>query len=143
MENHEKMRPGAWYAVNTPLFRSICAALAALLVYGSWAAWANRMHGAEMMMRASATQGFFSAVVTLTMTAFLEALYTGAAPRMQRLIRSVVSTIALLVVLSTGIHWLVGTEEILITVLPGWIFGSLYAVVYALGLSRAEAAGMI
>lgn len=140
MENSDELRPVAWYSFRSPVFRSLCAAFIALVAYGIWAAWANRMHGAEMALRASATQGLFSAMVTLVMTSFLEALYRGSASRMRRLLRATGSTIALLMVSSTGIHWFVGTQEILMTVLPGWIFGSLYAVTYAVGLSRAEAA---
>jgi len=143
IETGESVGPVPWYSVRSPVFRSICAAFVALLAYGSWAAWANRMHGLDMMLRGSATQGLFSAVVTLAMTSLLEALYRGTGSRRQRFVRAIACTVGLLVISSTGIHWLVGTKEILVTVMPGWFFGSLYAVTYAVGLSRAEARGLI
>lgn len=128
-----------WLA--SPALRSAFSALVALVFYGAWAAWANRMHDPAMMLRASATQGLYSAAVTLAMTSMVEGLFRGRAHRWLRLLRAVGVTVVLLVATSTAVHWLVGTEEILMTILPSWIFGSLYALAYALGLLRTEAGG--
>lgn len=128
--------------MNSPVFRSALSALVALVFYGAWAAWANRMHDTSMILRASATQGLYSAGVTLIMTSMVEGLFRGPARRFLRLARAVAVTVLVLVASSTAVHWLVGTEEILMTVLPSWIFGSLYAFAYALGLFRAETRSM-
>ena len=41
---------------------------------------------------------------------------------------------------SYGINALVGTPEILMTILPGFIFGSIYTSVYVWGLQRGKKA---
>ncbi|MEM1114376.1 MAG: hypothetical protein AAGI11_20860 [Pseudomonadota bacterium] len=123
----------------SPAIRSALSALVALVFYGAWAAWANRMHDGSMVLRASVTQGLYSAAVTLVMTSMVEGLFRGQLSRIFRFVRAVLATVVTLVASSTAVHWLVGTEEIVMTVLPSWIFGSLYAVAYALGLYRADA----
>ncbi len=120
------------------VIRSILSAGIALVFYGAWAAWANRMHEMGMIVRASVTQGLYSAAITLVMTSLVEALYRGDAPRASRLFRAIAATVVVLVLFSSGIHLLVGTQEIFMTVLPSWVFGSLYAGAYAVGLSQAD-----
>ncbi|MEM9209422.1 MAG: hypothetical protein AAGA61_09240 [Pseudomonadota bacterium] len=139
MPENPDATPPASSRFASPAVRSALSALVALIFYAAWAAWANRMHDVSMVLRASATQGLYSAAVTLVMTSMVEGLYRGQAPRVIRFIRAVVATVITLVASSTAVHWLVGTAETLMTVLPSWFFGSLYACVYALGLFRAEA----
>lgn len=125
--------------LRSPLLRSSLAALVAFTFYAAWAAFANRMHGMEMIVMAAMTQGLYSAAVTFVMTSLVEILYRGGGPRRWRLTRCIGVTVLLLVVSSVGVHLIVGTAELLATVLPSWVFGSAYAVAYALGLARAEA----
>ena len=125
---------------GSPLLRSIAAAAVAFVFYAVWAAFANRMHDDAMILTAALTQGIYSAAVTFTMTSIVELLFRGKGTRRMRLTRCIAVTIVLLVASSVGVHWLAGTAELLATVLPSWIFGSAYAVVYALGLARADAA---
>ncbi|MEL7538932.1 MAG: hypothetical protein AAFZ58_11080 [Pseudomonadota bacterium] len=127
--------------LRSPVARSIGASLVAFVFYAVWAAWANRMHDTAMIQKAAVTQGAYSAVVTFAMTSLVELLYRGSATVRLRLARSIFTTILLLVTSSVGVHLLVGTAEVFVTVLPSWIFGSAYAVIYAAGLARAEHVG--
>ncbi|MEM1264361.1 MAG: hypothetical protein AAGH76_18320 [Pseudomonadota bacterium] len=122
----------------SPLVRSLCAAAVAFAFYALWAAWANRMHDVSMIRLASLTQGSYSAAVTFVMTSLVEFLYRGDSGVGFRVARSVAITIILLVTSSVAVHLIVGTAEVLATVLPSWLFGSAYALSYALGLARAE-----
>lgn len=124
--------------LSSPLARSLCAAAVAFVFYAIWAAWANRMHDTSMIRLAALTQGSYSAAITFVMTSLVELLYRGNASIRLRVIRSVAATVVLLVVSSVGIHLVAGTAEVLVTVLPSWVFGSAYAFSYALALARAE-----
>ncbi len=122
----------------SPRARAAVAASVAFLFYAVWAAWANRMHDPASIWTAAITQGAYSALVTLLMTSLVELLFRGRGRIRWRLLRCSGATIAILVVSSVAVHWIAGTAEILMTVLPSWLFGSLYAVAYGLGLAKAE-----
>lgn len=124
--------------LHSPVLRSIVFAGVAFFFYAAWAAWANSMHGQEMALRAAITQGTYSAVVTLVMTSLLEMLFRGGAPVFWRALRAVLVTTLVLMASSVLTHMIAGTLEIIMTVLPSWIFGSLFAVTYCLGLARGE-----
>ncbi len=125
---------------RSPVIRSLLAATVAFTFYGAWAWWANRMHDPPARQLAALTQGAYSAAVTLALTSLVELLYRGRLSRRLRLARCIAGSVFLLVVSSIGIHLLAGTAELLLTVLPSWIFGSTYAVVYAFALTRLERA---
>ncbi|MEL7311295.1 MAG: hypothetical protein AAFN07_07290 [Pseudomonadota bacterium] len=114
------------------------AATIAFVFYALWAAWANRQHGAGDMALAALVQGGYSAIVTLGMTSLIEWLFAGSGSLWQRELRCVSGTVLLLVFSSTAVHLVAGTAELLMTILPSWVFGTLYALVYARGLVRAS-----
>ncbi|MEM8548266.1 MAG: hypothetical protein AAGF46_08910 [Pseudomonadota bacterium] len=115
---------------KTSKFRIIASTLVALTFYTLWGVWANRDFGPQAMLLAGVTQGVFSALVTLCMTHFLEQLLAGTGSLWQRRLRAVSITTLALVLLSLVAHWLVGTEAVIMTVLPSWVFGTLYAIAY-------------
>ncbi|MEO0421784.1 MAG: hypothetical protein AAF184_05580 [Pseudomonadota bacterium] len=123
---------------HSPIVRSLVAAAVAFTFYAAWAWWANRMHSPSAQLMAALTQGAYSASVTLALTSVVELLYRGRQPRRVRFARCVIGSVVLLVVSSVGIHLLAGTAELWLTVLPSWIFGSAYAVAYAMALSRGD-----
>ncbi|MEL6868786.1 MAG: hypothetical protein AAFO81_03205 [Pseudomonadota bacterium] len=123
---------------RTAQARTLAASGIAFVFYALWAAWANRLHEPSAIAMAAATQGLYSALVTAGMTSLVERLFRGAWQLRWRVLRCTTATLTLLIVSSLGVHWLAGTAEVLVTVLPSWLFGSLYALVYALGLARAE-----
>ena len=108
------------------------------MFYAVWAGWANRMHGPASVGMAAMAQGLYSAVVTAGMTALVERLFSGTHNRYWRVLRCTLATLAALVVSSLAVHWVAGTEEVVMTVLPSWVFGTLYALIYALGLAQSE-----
>lgn len=112
------------------------AGLAGFLVYGSWAAYANFDHGMSIATRSGLVQGTYSLVLTFAMTLVTEWLFG----RLCRLPGGMVFTVVIVsgVLFATAyvIHRLVGTPEILMTILPGFVIGSIYTSIYVLGLSH-------
>lgn len=132
---HTEHHP-AWY--QSPALRAVVAASVAFVFYAAWGAWANRAHGTGSMVLAGMTQGLYSAVVTLAMTSVIEWLFAGRGTIRRRQTRCVSVTVAALVVSSVLIHLVAGTAEVILTVLPSWVFGTGYTMAYAQGLARAE-----
>lgn len=89
-------------------------------------------------MLAGLTQGAYSAVVTLAMTTVIEWLFAGDGTIRRRQTRCVAVTVALLLASSVLVHVVAGTNEVVLTVLPSWVFGTAYTIAYAQGLARAE-----
>ena len=128
------MREGGW--LRHPLTRSLGTALAAMLLYGGWALWANRAHGVSAAGWAAATQGFVSATVTFGISAIMEGL---ARIRGRRLVRALVSALGGMVVAGTytvAMHWAMGTPELVSTIAPIFVIGSPYCAIYAAVITR-------
>ena len=126
---------------KSPLLRSLLAGLAGFVAYGGWAYYANSAHGGEIAMRSGLVQGTYSLVLTFLMTLVTEWLFIAFARLPGRVGVATVVISVVLFLSAYGIHMLVGTPEILMTIVPGWIIGSIYTTIYLLGLRRAERAG--
>ncbi|MEL6948661.1 MAG: hypothetical protein AAGM16_00875 [Pseudomonadota bacterium] len=134
-DHHERSSRRGWY--RSPVLRAAGAAAVAFAFYAIWGAWANRSHGFDSMVLAGLTQGIYSALVTLAMTSVIEFLFAGAGAVRTRQFRCVAITVGLLLVSSVLVHVVAGTAELIMTVLPSWVFGTAYVIAYAHGLARA------
>ena len=110
--------------------RSVVHVGGAVVVMGSWAAFANRAHGAAAMATAAVVQAAASAGVTYTLKTSLEAM----ARRLGRVAALVVPPtvscgVVLLVLLSA--HHLAGTRALWSTIALLYAASSTYAWVYA------------
>jgi len=117
--------------------RSLLAACAGLVGYGSWALFINYSAGIEMALRAAALQGGYSFVLTLGMTLAIERLFQGLPQKHAVWLTIALSGIATWCV-AFGIHTLNGTPNIIATILPGFIVGIIYASVYVVGLKASQ-----
>ncbi len=118
---------------NSPLLRSTLAGLAGFVVYGGWAYYANSAHGEMIAMRSGLVQGSYSLALTFLMTLVTEYLFA----RLRALWSTTVTVSVILFVSAYTIHMVVGTPEILMTILPGYVIGTVYTAAYVLGLRRA------
>ncbi|MBK7396256.1 MAG: hypothetical protein IPJ34_08135 [Myxococcales bacterium] len=108
--------------------------LAAFVVYGSWAAFANHGHGAWVAGRALLGQGLSSATTTLLIGGLVELLSR----------RLGATSAALLAATATAcfhaaVNLLLGTPELLRTIAPSVVVGYAFALAYAVGVTRASA----
>ncbi|MEM7098049.1 MAG: hypothetical protein AAF541_07305 [Pseudomonadota bacterium] len=116
--------------------RSLFAGLAGFVGYGAWAWYANLGHGDDVAVRSGLVQGGYSLVLTFVMTLVTELIYARCREVPGAHIVSTGSISVVLFVSAYSIHMLVGTPEILMTILPGWVIGTIYTFFYIMGLKR-------
>ena len=126
--------------MNAAFARSLIAAIAGFVAYGGWAFFANVAHGSDMATRAGWVQGSYSFVLTFVMTYVTEWLYRLFSRVPMGMMWTVVLVSIILFSSAYSIHLLVGTPEILMTILPGFVIGTIYTAVYVWGLQRAQPA---
>lgn len=114
--------------------RSLLAGLAGFVGYGGWAWYANLDHGADIALRSGLVQGGYSLVLTFLMTIVTEHLFTSWQHHSNAAIRTTLTVSTILFCSAYTIHMLVGTPEILMTITPGFIIGTIYTYIYVLGL---------
>lgn len=122
---------------SAAFLRSLLAGLAGFVGYGAWAWYANLDHGSEIAMRSGFVQGGYSLVLTFLMTIVTEALYLRWQQLSGAVVRTTLVVSTILFASAFTIHLLVGTPEILMTITPGFIIGTIYTYVYLLGLRSA------
>ncbi|MEM7001150.1 MAG: hypothetical protein AAF529_10200 [Pseudomonadota bacterium] len=106
------------------------------MAYGGWAVYANWPHGEYIAWRSGCVQGGYSFALTFVMTLVTEWLYARLVEVWGGLLWLMVIICSVLFCTAYGIHMLVGTPEILMTILPGFFIGSTYTFVYVLGLHK-------
>lgn len=123
----------------SPFQRSLISAFAGLLAYGLWAYFANMAHGFKAGIKAACVQGGYSFVLTFVMTMLIESLYRFLIQKhWQRATVMTIVTVCLTLYASSWLlNYLVGTPEILMTVLPGYVIGSMYTYSYVLKLAKS------
>ncbi|WP_132702038.1 hypothetical protein [Reinekea marinisedimentorum] len=120
--------------------QSLLAALAALLAYGSWAAWSNHDFGMTAATKAFAAQGSFAFAATLTLTLIAASLYRRLGKTVTALAGAFGCCFVISATVPAGLHWFIGTPNIFQSILPGLIWGSVYLLSYLLFLHRTSRA---
>ena len=126
----------------SPLQRSLLSGIAGFVAYGGWAFWVNAPHSLEMGVMAGILQGSYSFLLTLGMTLVMEYLMQKLSVVPGRAILTVILASSGTLSVAYGIQWLNGTPEILLTILPGFVIGTVYSAVYVAGLNRVDATGL-
>ena len=121
---------------SSPLLRSTVAGIAGFAVYGTWAVYVNASHGMAVAMRSGLVQGTYSFILTLLVTLMTEWLFSKIGSMRFGPAVTVGIVCSMLFATAYAIHMLVSTPEILMTILPGFVIGSLYTSAYVLGLRR-------
>lgn len=107
----------------------VLSALAAL-VYGGWAFAANFSHGMVSSTRAGLVQGASSATTTFVISGGIEALRARLGTSRGGLLVAALLPPTLASSLHVIAHWLVGTPEILRTILPSLVMGYVFGFAY-------------
>ena len=108
------------------------------VLYGGWAVIVNWPHGLDAVIRAGAVQVAYSVTTTAVMSSIMEAVFVRLPPGALRVWGTAASASGLGMIVLIAVHVLVGTPELLWTVLPSLIMGTLFAVLYCLNLGRVE-----
>ena len=116
--------------------RILLSAFVAFVGYGAWAFYANHAYIFSVSIKAALTQGSYSFVLTLSMTSVMEFLHQALGKVRSRLPLTILITCLFLYITSWGINKLLRTPEILMTILPGMIIGTIYTFSYGLALEK-------
>lgn len=104
-------------------------------VYGAWAVWANWAQGAHMALQIGAAHWLTSALLTYFGTMAMRRFY-GNAGRQSDGLRAFAGGLTLTYASLLAVHGFLGTEQLLLTLLPGVIPNILFCASYALLLQR-------
>lgn len=120
------------------LVRVVLMALGAALLYGGWAVAVNWSHGLDATVRAGAAQVAYSVTTTALMSSLMEAVFARLPPGKLRVWKTAGIASGVGMVALTTVHLIARTPELLLTVLPSIIMGTLFALLYCLNLGRVE-----
>ena len=124
---------------KTLLKRVIISGTIAFLAYGAWATYANDQYGIWIAIRSGFTQGLLSLFVTVTMTFTVEKTFMWTKNAKFQWLLTAFGPLSLLLGLMALVHWIIGTPEILKTIAPSAIVGTIYCTIYTTGLTKAAA----
>lgn len=111
-------------------------ALLAAMIYGGWAAWANAPAGAAVALRVAATHAALSATLTFCGTAWMRRFFRAGRSRLDGACYAFIGGLVLTYGLLLGVHSLIGTPFIALTLAAGVVPNLLFCGAYALLLNR-------
>ena len=112
-------------------------AAGAAVLFGGWAAFANRHHPVKSVLTATLAQAGLSALSTLAAVLLLEFLFNLSRVGLVRFLFGAVVTPLCIIIVMGSLHWVVGTPRILVTIAPSLVSGTLFCTVYTAGLLAA------
>ena len=116
--------------------RAFAAGFLGFAAYGAWGWWVNADFGQMVAVRAGLVQGGYSFALTFTSTLLMEWLFAQLRRYPMPVVTTTLLTCALLFLVAYGIQFAVGTPEVLMTILPGFVIGSIYTAVYVTSLEK-------
>lgn len=123
------------------LLYKAASAVLAFIIWGSWGYFINSQASdpqAASPLISGLTQGTGSSLITLVMLKSVTSLYHWLAPHPSRLILPAVITTTATVSCMTAAHVIVGTSNLLATIVPGMVVALCFNLTTAFGLSRSE-----
>lgn len=116
--------------------------LVAVIGYGSWALYSNwpadsDAHGQMIAIRAACIQGFYSGFLTLITVIALEAIFLRLNKKLNcrsNMIVTVAITAIMQYSIIVPVHIFNQTPNILITLLPGFIIGTIFSTVFLMSV---------
>ena len=121
---------------STAQKRIFISAFFGLFFFGLWAYWVNSGYGQYLAIKAAFIQGSYSFIVTLVNTYFIERVYRCLDGRRLQVITTAVLTTVLVCSLSWYLNTVLGTPEVLMTILPGCLVSSIYCFTYTFTLKQ-------
>ena len=126
-----------WFASTR--VRACSAGLAGFVAYGGWGCWINLEHGEGAAVLAGLVQGSYSFCLTFTSTLLMESLFAWLKPFPLPFVTTTVLMSTTLFVVAFSLQLAVGTPEVLLTILPGCVVGTVYAAVYVAAMAKLSA----
>lgn len=117
--------------------RSLMAATFAASCYGGWAYFVNHGVTAPAPLVPAVVQGLYSFALTLGLSWLVAGLRSRLGDTARGRAAALSLTSAWLFVVAYLVQWSVGTVHVTLTILPGWLIGSVYAALWARLLTGA------
>ncbi|MCV6604748.1 MAG: hypothetical protein OIF34_05555 [Porticoccaceae bacterium] len=124
----------------SPTARILISAVAAFLGYGGWTLYVNGDGDPMSAMSYALSYGSYSFVMTLITSGLLEGLFRGFGGQRKGSLIAGAITCLLLYAGAWGINYAAGTPNILITIVPGMTFSTLFVVSYLITLKKLSEA---
>lgn len=131
--------------LNTPIKKAFIV-LTAVAGYGGWAVLSNLSDGSKqaaiIAWRAGAIQGLYAGLLTFLNIWLLERLYARIASSYSEptaWLLTFLSAMSLQYTVIIPVHWLNQTPNILLTLLPGLLIGSIFSYLYLMSIRRYKA----
>lgn len=116
--------------------KEFLTAVIAGLGYGGWAFFANMGHGIHAGIMAGLVQGIYAFFSTLSVTYIAHWAFHKYDCGIRGILAGFFSSFLLMLLIPTIVHNLIMTPNILKTILPGLIWGSLYLFSYVIVLEK-------
>lgn len=114
------------------------SAAIAMLVYGAWAFCANYVVDITMALTAAAIQGSYAFVMTFFLAKSAVYCYGLFGEGVAALFISFTLCFLVLLTVPTVLHLIAGTPNILLTILPGLLWGSGYILLLLMSKQRMK-----
>ena len=121
--------------INVPV-RLLLPAMAAFFGYGGWSLYINNDGHIMSAMSYALYYGSYSFIITLVTARLMEWLYRTLQPHPRATPLTVAITCLLLIIGTWFVNYIVGTPNILLTILPGISFSTVFILTYVTALSR-------
>lgn len=115
-------------------YTTLFNALAAALGYGGWAVYANYEHGIHAGLMAGCVQGVYAFFSTLSITQVARTAYVKHQGGLRGMLAGFSLSALVMLTIPLVVHHLAGTPDLLQTILPGLIWGSLYLIGFLISL---------
>ena len=120
----------------SPTARILISAMAAFLGYGGWTLYVNSDGDPMSAMKYALCYGGYSFIMTLITSGLLEFLYRRLAHQPKGPMVAGVITCLLLYAGAWAVNFAAGTPNILLTILPGMAFSTVFVISYLLTLAK-------
>jgi len=116
-----------------PYKKLFISGIGAFVIYALWAYYSNE----GSAVRSAFMQGSMSFFMTIFLAIMLEFIYKKASAAISAIIFALL-LIWSIMTLQAIVHYVIGTDNIFMTILPGLLLGTVYVIVYLVDLDRKK-----
>lgn len=106
--------------------------------YGGWAVFANYEHGPHAWAMAGAIQATYAFISTFFITTVAQRTYIKYNCGVRGVFAGFITSFIVMLAIPVTVHCIAGTPDILQTILPGLIWGSIYLMGFLITLNKVK-----
>ncbi len=118
-------------------FKSVVLGLLAFVLYGGWALYSNLEYGGWIASVAGITQGGMSFLITTLLSSLMMYLFEKGRTVVEKFLYAVIGTNVITLPGMCLAHYMVGTPNIVQTILPSAIIGFFFTLFYTTARLKA------